>query len=221
MSRIEQNLNRIRLALRPGVELVAVSKTYPPESIHEAYDAGQRIFGENKVQEMAEKHPLCPSDIQWHLIGHLQTNKVKYIAPFVKLIHSVDSLKLLMEIDKRASQNNRVIDCLLQIHIASEETKFGLCKDEAYDLLNSLEFCSMSNVRICGLMGMATLTDNRDLVQSEFRSLRLLFQSLQRDFFPNQPFFKELSMGMSNDFDLAMDEGATLVRIGTSIFGAR
>jgi pyridoxal phosphate enzyme (YggS family) len=204
-----------------NTKLVAVSKTKPVEDLQEAYDAGQRIFGENQVQEMVEKYEKLPKDIEWHLIGHLQTNKVKYIAPFIHLIHSVDSLKLLTEINKQALKNNRVIDCLLQIYIADEETKYGLGFDEAIELLESQEFTELKNVRIVGLMGIATNTENMKLVKEEFYELKTLFDGIKVSYFRNQDYFKEISMGMSSDYKVAMEQGSTLVRIGSDIFGQR
>jgi pyridoxal phosphate enzyme (YggS family) len=203
------------------VQLVAVSKTKPVSAIKEAYTAGQRAFGENKVQEMAEKYEQLPKDIQWHLIGHLQTNKVKYIAPFVHLIHAVDSLKLLQEIDKQAKKYNRVIPCLLQFHIADEETKFGLDFNEAEELLQSREFIEMQNVQIVGLMGMATFTDNEEQIRDEFRNLNNYFQIIKSHYFKFNPDFKQLSMGMSGDYTIAVEEGSTMVRIGSTLFGSR
>lgn len=197
--------------------LVAVSKTKSPSEISELYNLGQRIFGENKVQEMCEKYNLLPKDIQWHLIGHLQTNKVKYIASFVSLIHSVDSFKLLKEINKQALKNNRTISCLLQIHIAREETKFGLSETEAIEILTSSELIQMKNVTISGLMGMATLTENTTIVRSEFQSLKNLFVRLEHV----NPMFNILSMGMSSDYQIALQEDSNMVRIGSLIFGER
>lgn len=204
-----------------GVKLVAVSKNHPVEAVKEAYDAGQRVFGENLVQEMVEKQGQLPEDIEWHLIGHLQTNKVKYIAPFVKLIESVDSLKLLKEIDKHAAKNNRVIDCLLQIYIADEESKFGLGFDEAIELLRSEEFEALKNVRIVGLMGIATNTASDEQTSAEFNELKVLFDGIKTSFFRKDDAFKEISMGMSSDYKIAIDEGSTMVRIGSNIFGKR
>jgi len=204
-----------------GVKLVAVSKNHPTEAVKEAYDAGQRVFGENLVQEMVDKQAQLPADIEWHLIGHLQTNKVKYIAPFVKLIESVDSLKLLKEIDKQAAKHNRVIDCLLQIYIADEESKFGLGFDEAIELLRSEEFASLKNVRIVGLMGIATNTTKEKQISTEFNELKVLFDGIKVSFFRKDEHFKEISMGMSADYQLAIAEGSTMVRIGSSIFGKR
>lgn len=204
-----------------GVQLIAVSKTKPNESILDIYNKGHKVFGENRVQEMVDKYEALPKDIDWHLIGHLQTNKVKYIAPFVKLIHSVDSLKLLKEINKRARQNDRIIDCLLQFHIAEEETKFGLSLEEAKDLLTSEAYQSFKNINIVGVMGMATFTDDEAQVHKEFKQLKTIFTSLKNDFFLAQPHFKEISMGMSGDFRIAVQEGSTMVRIGSLIFGHR
>lgn len=218
---IKEKLEEIRTQLGSSVTLVAVSKTKPNEDIITAYDAGQRVFGENKVQELVGKAEELPKDIQWHLIGHLQRNKVKYIAPFVSMIHSVDSFRLLKEINKQAMKNDRVIDCLLQFHIADEETKFGLDMAEAIELVTSEEFKSMKNVRICGVMGMATFTDNENQVKSEFRKLKEIFAELKQTYFQSDDHFKEISMGMSGDWELAIQEGSTMVRIGSSIFGSR
>ncbi|MES2653199.1 MAG: YggS family pyridoxal phosphate-dependent enzyme [Bacteroidota bacterium] len=203
------------------VKLVAVSKNHPAEAALEAYTAGQRIFGENLVQEMVEKASQLPKDIEWHLIGHLQTNKVKYIAPFIKLIESVDSLKLLKEIDKQAAKNNRIIDCLLQIYIADEDTKFGLGYDELIELLRSEEFAACKNVRILGLMGIATNAASEKQTAVEFNELKVLFDGIKLSFFRKDDSFKEISMGMSADYKLAIAEGSTMVRIGSSIFGKR
>lgn len=215
-------LKKILQQLAPTqTKLIAVSKTHPPERVMELYNQGQRIFGENRVQELTTKYEALPKDIDWHLIGHLQTNKVKYIAPFVACIHSVDSLKLLAEIDKQAAKHGRVIDCLLQFHIAEEETKFGLDEAEAAELLQSPDFQALKNVRITGVMGMATFTDDQVQVQREFRQLKRIFDNLKTRFFQNQPSFKEISMGMSGDYLLAVEEGSTMVRVGTLLFGAR
>ena len=218
---IAQNLLKIKSTLPSTVTLVAVSKTKPISDLMEAYDAGQRIFGENKIQEMAEKWEAMPKDIQWHMIGHVQTNKVKFMAQFVSLIHGVDSLKLLEEINKQAKKNNRIIDCLLQIHIAEEETKFGLDEKELNEILASTTFQEMKNIRIVGLMGMATFTDNQNQIKKEFAHLKSIF-----DYLVNQPRTqnlepKTLSMGMSGDYQLAIECGSTMVRIGSSIFGGR
>ncbi len=204
-----------------GARLVAVSKTKPAQDIVALYNEGQRIFGENKVQELAEKAAGLPKDIQWHLIGHLQTNKVKQVAPFVSMIHSVDSLRLLTEINKQAALNNRAINCLLQVFIASEETKFGLSKAELLELLSSPAFAQLQNVHICGLMGMATNTDDQQKIADEFAGLQNLFIELKHTHFSNRPYYKELSMGMSSDYKIALKCGATLVRIGSMLFGAR
>jgi pyridoxal phosphate enzyme (YggS family) len=204
-----------------GCRLIAVSKTHPPEVVREAYDAGQRIFGENKVQEMASKYEVLPKDIQWHLIGHLQTNKVKYIAPWVSLIHSVDSPRLAEEIDKQGKKAGRVIPCLLQVHIAREETKFGFDRTELMDFLSGPSPASFTGMSIDGLMGMATLTDNEGQVRSEFRGLRTLFEEIGKMDLPPSVRMKELSMGMSGDYKIAIGEGSTMVRIGTAIFGKR
>lgn len=220
-SKIQQNLKKVLEDIPSHVRLVAVSKTKPVEMLQQAYDAGQRDLGENKAQEMAAKQPNLPDDIHWHFIGHLQTNKVKYIAPYVYLIHAVDSLKLLKEINKQALKNDRVIDCLLEFHIAEEESKFGLTLGMAGEILKSDEFKDMKNVRICGVMGMATFTSNQDQIRREFNSLKKYFEALKDEFFIDKPEFKEVSMGMSGDYLLAIEEGATIVRIGSKIFGAR
>lgn len=214
---IKKNLLEIKSSLPENVTLVAVSKTKPVSDLMEAYEAGQRIFGENKIQEMAEKFELMPKDIEWHMIGHVQTNKVKFMAPFVSLVHGVDSLKLLEEINKQALKNNRIIDCLLQIHIAEEDTKFGLDDTELNDLLHSETFKNLKNIKIKGLMGMATFTENKDQIKKEFLYLRSIFDKLQTSNFK----LTTLSMGMSGDYQLAIDCGSTMVRIGSSIFGGR
>lgn len=218
---IPEQIEKIKRELPQHVKLIAVSKTHPVNVILEAYNAGHKIFGENRVQELISKYSEMPKDIEWHLIGHLQTNKVKYIAPFVSLIHSVDSLKLLSVINKEAQKCNRVIDCLLQVYIASEETKFGLSADELHELLQNPEFKQLQNVRICGLMGMATFTDNMEQVRMEFRFLKNLFNEVKQTYFRHLPWFKELSMGMSGDYRIAIEEGSTMVRIGSNIFGHR
>ena len=218
---IAENLEKIRQTVPNGVTLVAVSKTKPVEDLQAAYDAGQRVFGENHALEMRDKHQVLPADIQWHFIGHLQTNKIKYIIPFVSLIHSVDSLKLLKEINKEAAKKGRRVDCLLQFHIATEETKFGLDYDEASTLLRSNDYKAMQNINIVGVMGMATNTDNMNLVRSEFRNLKEIFDKLKSEFFANKQDFVQISMGMSHDYTLAIEEGSTLVRVGSAIFGAR
>lgn len=203
------------------VKLVAVSKTYPPERILEVYALGQRCFGENRVQEMLAKHATLPKDIAWHLIGHLQSNKVKQIIPFVQMIHSVDRFSLLQEIDRQALKAGRVVDCLLQFHIAQESTKFGFSVSEAEKMLQSPEFHALQHVRICGVMGMATFTNDMTRVRNEFRGLKIIFQKLKTQFFSNEPAFQEISMGMSGDWEIAVEEGSTMVRIGSLIFGKR
>lgn len=221
---IASNLDSIKAALPENVTLVAVSKTKPVTDLMEAYETGQRIFGENKIQEMADKHEQMPKDIQWHMIGHVQTNKVKFMAPFVSLIHGVDSLKLLQEINKQALKNNRIIDCLLQIHIAEEETKFGLDENELNLLLSSPEFKEMKNIRILGLMGMATFTEDQNQIKKEFTHLKSIFDSLKNsDGYGKDALqcVSTISMGMSGDYPLAIECGSTMVRIGSSIFGGR
>ncbi|MCD0464829.1 YggS family pyridoxal phosphate-dependent enzyme [Flavobacterium sp. ENC] len=221
---IASNLDSIKASLPENVTLVAVSKTKPVADLMEAYETGQRIFGENKIQEMADKWEQMPKDIQWHMIGHVQTNKVKFMAPFVNLIHGVDSLKLLQEIDKQALKNNRVIDCLLQIHIAEEETKFGLDQNELNLLLSSPEFKEMKNIRILGLMGMATFTENQNQIKKEFTHLKSIFDSLKNSDEYGKGALQgvsTISMGMSGDYQLAIECGSTMVRIGSSIFGGR
>lgn len=203
------------------VILLAVSKTKPVTDIQEAYDAGQRLFGENLVQEMVEKYDQLPKDIEWHLIGHLQTNKVKYIAPFVSMIQSVDSLKLLQEINKHAEKAGRVIDCLLQIYIADEETKYGLGFDEAIELLRSEEFAALKNIRIRGLMGIATNTDNEKQIKEEYYELNTFFEGIKVSYFRKEESFDILSMGMSSDYKLAIEQGSNMVRLGSTIFGGR
>ena len=218
---IKENLLKIKAALPESVTLVAVSKTKPISDLQEAYDAGQRIFGENHALEMRDKHEALPKDIQWHFIGHLQTNKIKYIIPFVTLIHSIDSANLLEAVNKEAKKHDRMVDCLLQFHIAQEETKFGLDMDEARLLLDSEAYKQMQNIRICGVMGMATHTDDQAEIRKEFKHLKEIFDTLKTDYFADQPLFKEISMGMSEDYPIAVEEGATLVRVGSKIFGAR
>jgi len=203
------------------VSLIAVSKTKTVEDIQQAYDAGQRLFGENMVQELVEKHEHLPADIQWHLIGHLQSNKVKYIAPFISMIQSVDSLKLLQEINKHAEKNNRVIDCLLQIYIADEETKYGLGFDEAIELLRSDEYTQLKNIRIRGLMGIATNTDIEKQIKDEYYELKTFFDGIKQSFFRKEESFNVLSMGMSADYKLAIEQGSNMIRVGSTIFGGR
>lgn len=216
-----EQLNSIRQELPENVLLVAVSKTKPLEDLQIAYDCGQRVFGENKVQEMVDKWEVLPKDIQWHMIGHLQSNKVKYIAPFVSMIHGVDSFKLLEEINKQGQKNNRVIPCLLQFHIAQEETKFGLTLDECCHILDSDEFLALENITIAGLMGMASFVDDAAQIRSEFRNLYDSFLLIKSNYFRLNDNFCQLSMGMSGDYSIAVDEGSTMVRIGSTIFGSR
>ncbi len=218
---IAERLSELLQKLPASVTLVAVSKTKPVSAILEAYDLGQRDFGENKVQELVDKYEQLPKDIRWHLIGHLQSNKVKYIAPFVHLIHSVDSLKLLKEINKQGAKNHRTIDCLLQFHIAQEETKFGLNLAEAIELLESEDFKSFNHVRICGVMGMASFTEDFELIRTEFRTLKGNYSTLKERFFNDSNYFKELSFGMSSDYSLAIEEGSTMIRVGSTLFGER
>ncbi len=214
---IEQRLSSIKQALPEHITLVAVSKTKPNSDIQKAYDSGHRIFGENKIQEMTQKWEVLPKDIQWHMIGHVQRNKVKYMAEFVSLIHGVDSFKLLREIDKQAKKHNRTIACLLQIHIAEEDTKFGLDETELKEILNSEEFRQLENIKISGLMGMATFTQDQEQIRREFKQLRWIYTYLQEELNG----ITVLSMGMSGDYQVAIDEGSTMIRIGSSIFGAR
>lgn len=218
---IKNNLHTIKSSLPSHVTLVAVSKTKPVAHLMEAYNAGQRIFGENKIQEMAAKHEEMPKDIEWHMIGHVQTNKVKYMAPFVSLVHGVDSLKLLNEINRQAAKHDRIINCLLQMHIAEEETKFGMDEQELNDLLAYDDFRQMENIKVTGLMGMATFTDDEAQIKKEFTYLKTIFDRLQSQ--PETLNFKPetLSMGMSGDYQFAIDCGSTMVRIGSSIFGQR
>jgi pyridoxal phosphate enzyme (YggS family) len=218
---IAGQLEKVRASLRQGVKLVAVSKFHPVEALKEAYDAGQRMFGESHVQEMVAKHEVLPADIEWHFIGHLQTNKVKYMAPFVSLIHAVDSLKLLREIDRQAARCGRVIDVLLQLHVAAEETKFGFSPDELLEMLEAGEWRELKNVRIVGLMAMATNTDDEARVESDFECARQMFDQVRTRYFDGEPSFRELSMGMSGDYLLAQRHGSTMVRVGTTIFGER
>lgn len=218
---IAENINLLKSEIPEGVNLVAVSKTKPNSAIQEAYEAGHRIFGENKVQELSRKYEELPKDIEWHFIGHLQSNKVKYIAPFVSLIHGVDSWKLLKMINKEGRKNDRVIPCLLQFHIAEEETKFGLDLEEAKALLEMPELKELEHIDLVGVMGMATYTDNESQVRKEFGKLKSIFEQLKDTYFAGKDSFKEISMGMSGDYQLAVDEGSTMVRVGSRIFGER
>lgn len=220
MYHIAQNINELRSHIPPHVKIVAVSKTKIVPEIRQAIQAGQFVFGENKVQELTTKYEQIP-DAQWHMIGHLQTNKVKYITPFVQMIHSVDSFRVLEEIDKHAAKCNHIIDCLLQIHIAREEAKFGLSEDEALQLLDHPAFPGLKHIRICGLMGVATFTEDMTEVRREFRELANFFQQIKKEYFQSELSFCELSMGMSDDYRIAIEEGSTMVRIGSLIFGKR
>ncbi|MFR9166046.1 MAG: YggS family pyridoxal phosphate-dependent enzyme [Dysgonomonas sp.] len=218
---IAENLDKIKQTLPQGVKLVAVSKFHPVKDISEAYDAGQRAFGESRMQEVDQKQSLLPKDIEWHFIGHLQTNKVKKIVPYVNTIHSVDSWKLIEEIEKQASVFNVSVNCLLEIHIAQEESKYGFNFESCRCFLKDNDWKSLQNVKIAGVMGMATDTDDLDQVRNEFRSLKKFFDELKNEHFTGYKHFKEVSMGMSHDYKIAIEEGATIVRIGTSIFGER
>ena len=218
---IVENIEKLIRELPENVKLVAVSKTKPAEQILEAYQSGHKIFAENKVQELVSKFEVLPKDIEWHMVGHLQTNKVKYIAPFVSLIHAVDSLKLLKTIDKEALKNNRVISCLLQVKIAREQSKFGLNVFELEYILGSEDFKNFNNIQILGLMGMASYTNDTGIVRDEFKKLVSIFKSIRQSYFLDKPYFKELSMGMSTDYKIAVEEGSTMIRIGSLIFGER
>jgi len=218
---ISENLKSILDTIPVGVKLVAVSKTKPNEDVLEAYNSGQRVFGENKVQDLAAKYEQLPKDIEWHMIGHLQSNKVKYIASFVKLIEAVDSYKLLKIINKEASKNQRIINCLLQLHIAEEEAKFGFELEELFYILGSQEFKDLHNIKLCGVMGMATFTNDDNQIRKEFRHLKDCYNRLKEKYFADDQDFKEVSMGMSGDYLMAIEEGSTMVRVGSSIFGVR
>jgi PLP dependent protein len=218
---IAQNIKYIKDLITPEVKLVAVSKTKPVSDILEAYNAGQMIFGENRAGELLSKKDQLPGNIEWHMIGHLQTNKIKSIITFVSLVHSVDSFRLLKMINDEALKEGRVINCLLQFYIATEETKFGFSIDEVRDMISSEEFSQLKSVRICGVMGMATFTDNNSQVRNEFRTLAGHFRMLKERYFENTPEFREISMGMSGDFQIAIEEGSTIIRIGSLIFGGR
>lgn len=218
---IIENITKIKKSLPGSVKLVAVTKTVSPEVITTVYDAGHKIFGENKVQELTAKYEQLPKDIEWHFIGHLQRNKVKFLAPFVSMIHGVDSFRVLRTINNEAKKNNRTIPCLLQFHIADEATKFGFSEEEAYEMLDSAEFAELKNITIAGVMGMATFTEDKEQVRKEFRLLKGIFDTLKKDYFKKYPEFREISMGMSDDYIIAVEEGSTIVRIGSTIFGAR
>lgn len=221
MSNIKEKIIEIRNGLPTGAQLVAVSKYNPASSIQEAYEAGQRVFGESHVQELLEKQSILPQDIEWHFIGHLQTNKVKYIAPFISLIHAVDTIKLLHEINRQGEKNNRVIPCLLQVHVAQEETKYGFSFEECEELLVSGEWKQFSNVRLRGIMCMASNTDDMLQVRQEFKTVSSFFQSMKQVLSADNPDFNQLSMGMSHDYPIALEEGSTLIRVGSLIFGDR
>lgn len=218
---IVSNIEEIKKQLPKSVTLIAVSKTKPEEDIMQAYNCGQKIFGENHAQEMKQKHEDLPKDIIWHFIGHLQENKIKYIAPYVAMIHSIDSLKLLMSVNKYAIKNNRTINCLFEMDISHEESKFGLSEEEVEQILQSEEFKALQNVRICGVMGIGSITDNKDKTREEFKNLKHIFDNLKEKYFAKADYFKEISMRMSGDYEIAIKEGATLVRVGSKIFGAR
>ncbi len=218
---IAENLKKVLSELPEGVRLVAVSKFHPNEAIEEAYRAGQRVFGESKVQEMTAKYESLPKDIEWHFIGHLQTNKIKFIVPYVSLIHGIDSYKLLTEVNKQAAKVDRTVNCLLQLHIAQEETKFGFSFDECREMLTAGEWKELKNIRICGLMGMATNTENTEQIKAEFCSISNFFKEVKSTWFINEKTFCELSMGMSHDYHEAIAAGSTLVRVGSKIFGER
>jgi len=218
---IVENLNRIRESVPEHVKIIAISKTHPSSAILEAYEAGQRLFGESRPQELVKKYDELPKDIQWHQIGHLQSNKVKYIAPFISLIHSVDSMELLKTINREAKKNDRVIDCLLQLKIAQEETKFGFSRHEAEQLFQGHDYSRLENIRICGVMGMASNVDDEEQIREEFNFLTSMFKELKIFFFMHKDHFCEISMGMSGDYPIAIEEGASMVRIGSSIFGER
>ncbi len=216
-----ENIREIKKSLPAGVKLVAVTKTVSPGIITEVYESGHKVFGENKVQELVQKYEQLPKDIEWHFIGHLQRNKVKFLAPFVSMIHGVDSFRVLKAINREAEKNNRNIPCLLQFHIADESTKFGFSEEEAFDMLDSPEFGALKNVTIAGVMGMATFTEDKKQVRNEFRMLKHIFGTLKKDYFKKNKAFREISMGMSDDYPIAVEEGSTIVRIGSTIFGAR
>jgi hypothetical protein len=218
---IEQQIEQISREIPPQVQLIAVSKTKPNSAILSAYNVGQRHFGENKVQELCDKWESLPKDIHWHIIGHLQTNKVKYIAPFIHLIHAVDSIKLLIEIDKQAKKHDRIISCLLQFYIAKEETKFGLSYSEATEILASAAYSSLENITIVGVMGMASFVEDEEQIVTEFNELEGIFKKLKETYFKNKDSFKEISMGMSGDYPLAIEAGSTMIRVGSTIFGSR
>lgn len=221
MTHLQQQLLAVKHELPEGVRLVAVSKFHPVEALMEAYEVGQRIFGESRVQELQQKQPVMPNDVEWHLIGHLQANKVKYIAPYITMIHSVDSRKLLQEIDRQGERNSRVIDCLLQLHVAQEETKFGFSFEECRAFLEEGDWKELSHIRICGLMCMATFTKDTQQIRQEFATAHRFFKEVKAQYFAKEDSFKECSWGMSDDYPIAITEGSTLVRVGSKIFGER
>ena len=218
---VVENLKNILRSIPNNVKLVAVTKTQPAEVIMEAYEAGHKIFGENRAQELRSKYFLLPSDIQWHYIGHLQSNKVKLVGKIASMIQSIDSLSLLQDVNDYAQKNQRIIPCLLQFHIATEETKFGLNWEEAIHLVETMNMVKMENVSICGVMGIATFTEDKNLIRKEFKQLREYFEKLKQLYFSQQKSFCEISMGMSNDYQIAIEEGSTIIRLGTAIFGPR
>lgn len=218
---IAANIASIYNEISENVRLVAVSKTKPVEDILTAYHSGHKIFGENKVQELVQKFEVLPKDIEWHFIGHLQTNKVKYLVPFVALIHGIDSLKLLKAVNKEAKKNNCVVSCLLQFHIAEESTKFGFSLQEVKEMLQTDEYKALANVEICGVMGMATYTENNEQIRNEFKNLAEIFRTLKNEYFSASEKFSEISMGMSDDYRIALEEGSTIIRVGSKIFGER
>ena len=221
MGQIVDNIQLVKTSIPKNISLVAVSKTKPNEDIMQAYESGHLAFGENKVQDLVAKAEVLPKDIEWHFIGHLQTNKTKYIAPFVSLIHAVDSWKLLKEINKQAKKNNRIISCLLQFHIADEDTKFGLDRDSMLDILQHPSYTDLQNIQIIGVMGMASFTSDQAQIKAEFSTLKKIFEELKDSFFKEAEGFKEISMGMSADYQIAVEQGSTMIRVGSSIFGAR
>ncbi len=217
-----ERFNALKTSVAPHVKIVAVSKTKPASMIQDLYSAtGHRLYGENRAQEIIEKQKILPGDIEWHFIGHLQTNKIKFIAPYISLIQSVDSFKLLREINKEGARNKRIIPCLLQFHIASEESKYGFSIEEVEKMLNETSFHEFSNITLKGVMGMATYTSDRELIRNEFKTLYKYYETLKNEFFLNQPGFCEISMGMTDDYQIAIDEGSTIIRIGSGIFGGR
>ena len=221
MGELSDRYNGFLRGIPKDVKIVAVSKTISNEGIEEIYNCGQKTFGENKVQELTGKAESLPDDIEWHMIGHLQSNKVKFIAPFISMVHSIDSFKLLISLNKEAKKNQRIIDCLFQVYIAEEETKFGFSENEVRSILDSTEFNKLENIRINGLMGMASFTEDTKKVREEFKSLKVFFDTLKKQYFQNFDYFAELSMGMSSDYKIAIQEGATMIRVGSLIFGER